>query len=192
MSYTKKAKISLLHSVCVADYRIILGKIEVESEPDLFFCTARDLVAVDEPPSDFTLKNSRKEIVDAYTALVAQNTKQIANFFLDKDAQGIRVARYCKEDCASPEDVDFMYDKVLVLDPDALMSDYETGSDQLVYCVKEPVNEERGDFILLLSGDDTYAYADDIIGVLRDEDVPEWAQESLTRLRERLGQEDEW
>ena len=189
MSYTKKAKFSMLHSVCVADYRIILGKIEVESDHVLYFCAAQDLVAVDEPPSDFTLKNSRKEIEDAYTALVAQNTKQIANFMLDKDAQGIRVARYCKEDCTSPEDVDFMYDKVLVLDPDELMSDFETGSDQLVYCVKEPVNGELGEFILLLSGDDTYAYADNIIGVLRDEDVPEWAQAPLSRLRE---QEVEW
>ena len=189
MSYTNKTKLTMLHSVCVADYQIYLGKIEDKNEPSHYFCFARDLVVDEEPPSDLTLTQSRREIAEAYTELVAEKTSHIARHVLDRDANNIRVPRYTAEDFPSLDDVDCMYDKVLVLNPSQLLSNYETGADQLVFCVEEPVNGGTGEFIQLLTNDPIYTCKDDIIGVLRDEDVPEWAQVPLSRLRER---EDKW
>lgn len=189
MSYTNKTKLTMLHSVCVADYQIYLGKVEAENEPSLYFCAARDLVVDEEPPSDLTLTHSRREIADAYTDLVAEATRHIANHVLDRDANGIRVPRYNAEDFPSLDDADYIYDKVLVMNSSQLLSNYETGADQLAYCVKEPTAGRMGEFIMLLSNVPIEAYEDDIIGVLRDEDVPEWAQTPLARLRE---QEDKW
>ena len=189
MPYTNKTKLTMLHSVCVADYQIYLGKVEAENEPSLFFCAARDLVVDKEPPLNLTLTHSRGEIADAYTDLVAEATRHIANHVLDRDANGIRVPRYNAEDFPSLDDVDYIYDKVLVLNSSQLLSNYETGADQLVFCVEEPVDGGTGEFIQLLTNDPIYTCKDDIIGVLRDEDVPEWAQAPLARLRE---QEDKW
>ena len=143
----------------------------------------------DAPPSDLTLSHSRREIADAYTDLVAEATRHIANHVLDRDANGIRVPRYNAEDFPSLDDVDCMYDKVLVLNPSQLLSNYETGADQLVFCVEEPVNGGTGEFFNDTATTEIYTCKDDIIGVLRDEDVPEWAQAPLSRLRE---QEDKW
>ena len=71
-----------------------------------------------------------------------------------------------------------------------MVTDYDTGADQLAYCVKDPGNGEDGEFVALLSGEQFTADDDEFIGVLEDEDLPKWAKESLTRLRERLGQEE--
>ena len=193
MYYTTKTEITFLHTVNVADHQICLGKIEDERDHSLFFCATWNYVDDEEPPSNLTLSYSSKEIADAYTALVAEKTRHITDHVLKRDEDGVRVALYCEEDVSSLDEVDDVHDKVFVLSPSQLLSDYETGADQLMYCIKEPTNGKRGEFIRLLTNETTDPLKDDIIGVLRAEDVPEWAQVPFASLRIRyMKREVEW
>ena len=190
MPYTNKIKLTVLHCSRVADCRITLGKVEDDDTLPFYFCAARDVVFIYEPPSDLTITRSIDEAAEAYAALVAKKARHIADHVLDRDANGIRVSPYKEEDCVSMEFVNSMYDKVFVLDPYSVVTDYDTGADQLAYCVKDPGNGEDGEFVALLSGEQFTADDDEFIGVLEDEDLPKWAKESLARLRERLGLEE--
>ena len=193
MYYTTKTEITFLHTVNVADHQICLGKIEDERDHSLFFCATWNYVDDEEPPSILTLSYSSKEIADAYTALVAEKTRHITDHVLKRDEDGVRVALYCEEDVSSLDEVDDVHDKVFVLSPSQLLSDYETGADQLMYCIKEPTNGKRGEFIRLLTNETTDPLKDDIIGVLRAEDVPEWAQVPFASLRiQYMKREVEW
>ena len=193
MYYTTKTEITILHTVNVADHQICLGKIEDERDHSLFFCETWNYVDDEEPPSILSLSYSSKEIADAYTALVAEKTRHITDHVLKRDEDGVRVALYCEEDVSSLDKVDDVHDKVFVLSPSQLLSDYETGADQLMYCIKEPTNGKRGEFIRLLTNETTDPLKDDIIGVLRAEDVPEWAQVPFASLRiQYMKREVEW
>lgn len=183
---------TILFSGRVADSRVVLGKVFVDHGETLYYCAARDLNFADTPPSALTITHSKQTAIDAYTALVAEKAHRMADHVLSRDAKGIRVPYYEEEDCTSVDEVEYMYDHVLVLGSHNLESDFETGANQLVYCVDEPVNDGMGVFVSLLTADLINAYEDDFIGVLKDEDLPEWSRAPLSRLRERMGQEVEW
>lgn len=186
MSNVKKTNLIMLASVRVADYRIVLGKFDYYGIP-AYYCAARDLLVADAAPTDVTVTQDVIEIINAYAALIASKAEKLAYHVFSREAHGIRVPRYKEEDCTPLEEMDSLFGNVLVLDPMHLESDFETGADQLVYCLDEPVNDGTGMFISLLSGNLISAYEDEIIGGIKDEDLPEWARDPLSRLRERMG-----
>lgn len=88
--------------------------------------------------------------------------------------------------CVSEKDGQIDYEgKVVVISPHIFKDEYKNPDDQLFYVTggfgARPNSRGRKVFgHFLKDGEETHYYREDILGVLKDEHLPEWAQEKLT------------
>lgn len=93
-----------------------------------------------------------------------------------------------RQHCVSEDDGQIDYEgKVVVIDPCILKDEYKTPDDQLFYVSggfgAHPSARGRkvfGEF--LKDGEKTHYYREDILGVLKDEYIPEWAQDKADEI----------
>lgn len=111
----------------------------------------------------------------------------LTNLFLDQARREWQsLGLFDRSHCISEKDGEIDYkDKVVVLNPNMLKDEYKTPDDQLFWAKGgfgcSPNSRGRkvfGEF--LKDGADTHFYREDIIGVLKDEHLPEWAKEKLS------------
>ena len=95
---------------------------------------------------------------------------------------------FTKDQCEGPGDVSEYTGKIVAIDPEALSDHYKTREDQLFY-VEGSADGEPSDGGLkiygrfLNDGVGTYFYEKDLLGVLKREEVPAWAEERLDQIR---------
>lgn len=94
-----------------------------------------------------------------------------------------------KTQCVSEADGQIDYEgKVVIINPNILKDEYKTPDDQLFYATGgfgvHPNSRGRKVFgFFLKDEEETHYYREDILGVLKDEYLPEWAQEKIAELQ---------
>ena len=93
------------------------------------------------------------------------------------------------DDCMPARDSDLLIARVVVIDPEVLRPEYRRSSHQLQYCTggfgAQPNARGTSCFCKrLIDGRDARYCRSDIIGVVPEENLPEWARVRLEEIRE--------
>lgn len=120
----------------------------------------------------------------------------ILNGFIDEARdEWNKLSLYDNSHCKNSDEVDNYVGKVLVLSPNALNDEYKTPEDQLFYatggfgCYPDKIGTKV--FGFFLKDDEHCNWArSEFIGVIKDENMPDWAREKV-EIFEQSQSEDE-
>ena len=134
--------------------------------------------------------NARMDFcINAHPGLVDIFTNQVCRVWQDL---GLFDLSHCESE--SEGELDYT-NKVLVINPFCLKDEYKTPDDQLFLAIcgfgcspNSRGSKVYGEF--LSDGEKTYYHRSDIIGILKDEYLPEWASEKLSETNEDTESEE--
>lgn len=179
----------LITSIWIGEYEIgICENPKAEKKDERFLCGYIENNGVWEYIKDNMVGESYADIVTCYGERIAEKAEEFqkeAEKTLKEVGDNSPIA---KEDCIPITHEDDINGKVIVLKPEVLRPEYQRATSQLLLCRggfgAQPRSRGRSCFCTrLYDNHRTQCTRSEVLGVMPENKLPEWAKEGLNRFR---------
>jgi hypothetical protein len=177
------------HSIHIGDKEVLFGVDDSNTEYPYMVCysTLNNPFSIDQY-SDGTGSADYLEMMGEFLSRV---TAQIEAVKAEQEAITFPLEPFTAEQCTPNDYQEGIEGKVVALRPERLRPEYRTASNQLVLVTggfgASANSRGRAVFTInLYSGEEARWNREDILGVVKPSNIPEWAKERLIKIKERL------
>ena len=180
---------NVLTSIKIGDHEIALCENEKASKDEVYLCEYIENNGIYERLTDCMVSDSYADIAVVFGERITEKAKEV-QYLLDDISKEIGDdIELKKDDCLPVSFEDCIKDHVVVLRGDSLRPEYRRISSQLLLCTGGfgAQGNARGRTCFatsLYDGEKTLCLRGDILGILPEDKLPDWAKAKLNEIRQ--------
>ena len=182
----------IIHSISISEYEIVVGESKTVPKDERYMCAYIENTGIFEIGKDCLVGESYPDLMTVFGERIAEKAEE-AQKQLEKELELIGNGEpLTLADCAPVSKDTPLEGKIVVINPEVLRHEYQLPSHQLHICTggfgAHPNARGRTVFCTsLLDGSKTDWWRNDIIGIMPEDKLPEWAKAGLGRYIKELG-----
>ena len=174
----------IIHSVYIGDREIVVGEDLANTEGNKFMCAYCRPALIYAVYDDVMGSDDYAEIIQLFGERVAEQAAKTREMFNDLRLEGQDVSPLTIKDCTPITGDDDLHNKVIVIKPDKLRREYQKANYQLKLCTggfgASPKSRGNACFCVdLFSGEKSRFERYEVMGTLKEEQLPKWARDGL-------------
>ena len=186
--YIRKAgDYTIIQSIHIGDKEVVVGEnIDVPSSRYLVAnCSSNELMDM---YSDCLVSDCYAEIMQVFGERIADQSAKAREHYLECKAVEPNLLPLTKDDCTSFTHGSNLEGKIVVIKPDVLRREYQMPTHQIKLCTggfgSHPNSRGTACFCTdLYSGESSRFERYDILGIMPEEKLPDWAKKGLADIR---------
>lgn len=180
----------IIHSVYIGDREIVVGEDLSNTEGNKFVCAYCRPDLIYAVYSEVMGSDDYAEIIQLFGERVAEQAIKTREMFNDLRLEGQDVSPLTIKDCTPISGDDDLHDKVIVIKPEKLRREYQRANYQLKLCTggfgASPNSRGNACFCVdLFSGKPSRFERYEVMGTLKEEQLPKWAKDGLEAYRHK-------
>jgi len=180
----------IIHSVYIGDREIVVGEDLSNTEGNKFMCAYCRPDLIYAVYNEVMGSDDYAEIIQIFGERVAEQAAKTREMFNDLRLEGQDVSPLTIKDCTPISGDDDLHDKVIVIKPEKLRREYQRANYQLKLCTGGfgASSNSRGNACFcvdLFSGKSSRFERYEIMGTLKEEQLPKWAKDGLEAYRKK-------
>ena len=180
----------IIHSVYIGDREIVVGEDLSNTEGNKFVCAYCRPDLIYAVYNEVMGSDDYAEIIQLFGERVAEQAVKTREMFNDLRLEGQDVSPLTIKDCTPISGDDDLHDKVIVIKPEKLRREYQCANYQLKLCTggfgASPNSRGNACFCVdLFSGKSSRFERYEIMGTLKEEQLPKWAKDGLEAYRKK-------
>lgn len=180
----------IIHSVYIGDREIVVGEDLSNTEGNKFICAYCRPDLIYAVYNEVMGSDDYAEIIQLFGERVAEQAAKTREMFNDLRLEGQDVSPLTIKDCTPISGDDDLHDKVIVIKPEKLRREYQRANYQLKLCTggfgASPNSRGNACFCVdLFSGKSSRFERYEVMGTLKEEQLPKWAKDGLEAYRKK-------
>ena len=180
----------IIHSVYIGDREIVVGEDLSNTEGNKFVCAYCRPDLIYAVYNEVMGSDDYAEIIQLFGERVAEQAVKTREMFNDLRLEGQDVSPLTIKDCTPISGDDDLHDKVIVIKPEKLRREYQRANYQLKLCTggfgASPNSRGNVCFCVdLFSGEKSRFERYEVMGTLKEEQLPKWAKDGLDKYKEK-------
>ena len=180
----------IIHSVYIGDREIVVGEDLSNTEGNKFVCAYCRPDLIYAVYNEVMGSDDYAEIIQLFGERVAEQAVKTREMFNDLRLEGQDVSPLTIKDCTPISGDDDLHDKVIVIKPEKLRREYQRANYQLKLCTggfgASPNSRGNACFCVdLFSGKSSRFERYEVMGTLKEEQLPKWAKDGLEAYRKK-------
>ena len=180
----------IIHSVYIGDREIVVGEDLSNTEGNKFVCAYCRPDLIYAVYNEVMGSDDYAEIIQLFGERVAEQAVKTREMFNDLRLEGQDVSPLTIKDCTPISGDDDLHDKVIVIKPKKLRREYQRANYQLKLCTggfgASPNSRGNACFCVdLFSGKSSRFERYEVMGTLKEEQLPKWAKDGLEAYRKK-------
>lgn len=180
----------IIHSVYIGDREIVVGEDLANAEGNKFMCAYCRPDLIYAVYDEVMGSDDYAEIIQLFGERVAEQAAKTREMFNDLRLEGQDVSPLTIKDCTPISGDDDLHDKVIVIKPEKLRREYQRANYQLKLCTggfgASPNSRGNACFCVdLFSGKSSRFERYEVMGTLKEEQLPKWAKDGLEAYRKK-------
>lgn len=180
----------IIHAMHIGDQEIVVGENTVATAGQMYMCAFCEQNEIFARYDEGLCSDDYAEIIGIYGQRIAEQAEKTRIELKGPKIQGIVNAPITANDCTPISSDDDLNGKVVVIRPEILRREYRRATNQVMLCDggfgASPNSRGSACYCVnLYTGKTSRFERRDILGVLKDEQIPKWAQHGLQIQRER-------
>ena len=180
----------IIHSVYIGDREIVVGEDLSNTEGNKFVCAYCRPDLIYAVYNEVMGSDDYAEIIQLFGERVAEQAAKTREMFNDLRLEGQDVSPLTIKDCTPISGDDDLHDKVIVINPEKLRREYQRANYQIKLCTGGfgASANSRGNACFcvdLFSGKSSRFERYEVMGTLKEEQLPKWAKDGLGAYRKK-------
>lgn len=180
----------IIHSVYIGDREIVVGEDLSNTEGNKFMCAYCRPALIYSVYNEVIGSDDYAEIIQLFGERVAEQSAKTREMFNDLRLEGQDVSPLTVKDCTPITGDDDLHDKVIVIKPEKLRREFQRANYQLKLCTggfgASPKSRGNACFCVdLFSGEKSRFERYEVMGTLKEEQLPKWAKDGLEAYQQR-------
>lgn len=180
----------IIHAMHIGDQEIVVGENTVATAGQMYMCAFCEQNEIFARYDEGLCSDDYAEIIGIYGQRIAEQAEKTRIELKGPKIQGIVNAPITANGCTPISSDDDLNGKVVVIRPEILRREYRRATNQVMLCDggfgASPNSRGSACYCVnLYTGKTSRFERRDILGVLKDEQIPKWAQHGLQIQRER-------
>lgn len=180
----------IIHSVYIGDREIVVGEDLSNTEGNKFVCAYCRPDLIYAVYNEVMGSDDYAEIIQLFGERVAEQAAKTREMFNDLRLKGQDVSPLTIKDCTPISSDNDLHDKVIVIKPEKLRREYQRANYQLKLCTggfgASPNSRGNACFCVdLFSGKSSRFERYEVMGTLKEEQLPKWAKDGLEAYRKK-------
>ena len=180
----------IIHSVYIGDREIVVGEDLSNTEGSKFMCAYCRPEFIFAVYDNIMGSDDYAEIIQLFGERVAEQAAKTREVLNDLRLEGQDVSPLTIKDCTPISGDDDLHDRVVVIKPDALRREYQRANYQIKLCTGGfgASANSRGNACFcvdLFSGKSSRFERYEVMGTLKEEQLPKWAKDGLEAHRKK-------
>lgn len=178
----------ITHSVHIGDQEIVMGESCNAGTKMPFMtaiCESNGIIA---SYNDVAISDDFTEAVEDFGNRLAKQAGKTRAVLNAPMQQGVDISAITSKDCDAVSSDDDLNGKTIVINPDVLRPEYRKSTHQLQLCTggNGAFPKMRGSAVYckcLYDGRSSRFERQDVLGMVKEDSLPEWAQEALAKIQ---------
>ncbi len=180
----------IIHAMHIGDQEIVVGENTVATAGQMYMCAFCEQNEIFARYDEGLCSDDYAEIIGIYGQRIAEQAEKTRIELKGPKIQGIVNAPITANGCTPISSDDDLNGKVVVIRPEILRREYRRATNQVMLCDggfgASPNSRGSACYCVnLYTGKTSRFERRDILGVLKDDQIPKWAQHGLHIQRER-------
>ena len=180
----------IIHSVYIGDREIVVGEDLSNTEGNKFMCAYCRPDLIYAVYNEVMGSDDYAEIIQLFGERVAEQAAKTRQVLNDLRLDGQDVSPLTIKDCTPISGDDDLHDKVIVINPEKLRREYQRANYQIKLCTGGfgASANSRGNACFcvdLFSGKSSRFERYEVMGTLKEEQLPKWAKDGLEAYRKK-------
>ena len=186
----KAGDYEIIHAMHIGDQEIVVGENPAAAVGQIYMCAFCEQNEIFARYDEILCSDDYAEIIGIYGQRVAEQAEKTRIELKGPKIQGIANAPITAASCTPISSDDDLNGKVIVIRPDILRREYRRATNQVALCDggfgASPNSRGTACYCVNLYTGKTARYERrDILGILKDDQIPKWAQHGLEIQHER-------
>ena len=180
----------IIHSVYIGDREIVVGEDLANTDGNKFMCAYCCPALIYAVYDDVMGSDDYAEIIQLFGERVAEQAAKTREILNDLRLEGQDVSPLTVKDCTPITCEDDLHNKVIVIKPEKLRREFQRANYQLKLCTggfgASPQSRGNACFCVdLFSGEKSRFERYEVMGTLKEEQLPKWAKDGLEAYQQR-------
>lgn len=180
----------IIHSVYIGDREIVVGEDLSNTEGSKFMCAYCRPEFIFAVYDNIMGSDDYAEIIQLFGERVAEQAAKTREVLNDLRLEGQDVSPLTIKDCTPISGDDDLHDKVIVINPEKLRREYQRANYQIKLCTGGfgASANSRGNACFcvdLFSGKSSRFERYEVMGTVKEEQLPKWAKDGLEAHRKK-------
>lgn len=189
-SKRKAGDYEIIHALRIGEQEIVVGENQTNTDGQKYmcaFCQQNDFFA---RYDEVLASNDYPEILGIFGQRVAEQAEKTRTALLTPKIQGIPNEPLNASDCTPISSADDLNDQVVVIRQEVLRREYRRATNQIALCTggfgASPNSRGSACYCVnLYTGKTSRFERRDILGVLKDDQMPKWAKHGLLSYQQK-------
>lgn len=180
----------IIHALHVGDAEVVVGENPDAAAGEKYMCAYCEANILFERYEEVCASDDYPEIIGIFGQRVMQQADKTRAELNAPEFLGIENSPVTARDCTLITSEDDLHNKVIVIKPEVLRREYRRATSQIVYCDggfgASP--NSRGSAchcVNLFTGKGTRFERSDVLGILKEEQLPKWAKTGLMKHQQK-------
>ena len=174
----------IIHAMHIGDQEIVVGENPAAAAGQMYMCAFCEQNEIFARYDEVLYSDDYAEIIGIYGQCVTEQAEKTRIELKGPKIQGIDNAPITSNGCTPISSDDDLNGKVVVIRPDFLRREYRSATNQVMFCDggfgASPNSRGSACYCVnLYTGKTSRFERRDILGILKDDQIPKWAQHSL-------------
>lgn len=180
----KAGDYEIIHAMHIGDQEIVVGENPAAAAGQMYMCAFCEQNEIFARYDEILCSDDYAEIIGIFGQRVAEQAEKTSIELKGPKIQGIANAPITAADCTPITSDDDLNGKVVVIRPDVLRREYRRATNQVVLCDggfgASPRSRGSACYCVnLYTGKTSRFERRDILGILKDDQIPKWAHHGL-------------
>lgn len=180
----KAGDYEIIHAMHIGDQEIVVGENSATAAGQMYMCAFCEQNEIFARYDEILCSDDYAEIIGIYGQRVAEQAEKTSIELKGPKIQGISNAPITAAGCTPITSDDDLNGKVVVIRPDVLRREYRRATNQVALCDggfgASPRSRGSACYCVnLYTGKTTRFERRDILGILKADQIPKWAQQGL-------------
>ena len=181
----------VIHAFHIGDKEIVIGENIEADDDERYMCAFCEKNEIMERYSDVIASDDFCEVAKLYADRLSEQAEKTRQATFTPKFQGIDTTPLTETDCTPITADDYIKGKLIVIKQDSLRQEYRMATHQLNICTGGFGSHARSRgsacfCVDLYSGQHSRFEREDVLGIISEEQLPQWAKLGLDRYRDEL------
>ena len=186
----KAGDYEIIHAMHIGDQEIVVGENPAAAAGQMYMCAFCEENEIFARYDEVLCSDDYAEIIGIYGQRVAEQAEKTSIELKGPKIQGIANAPITAAGCTPITSDDDINGKVVVIRPDVLRREYRMATNQVALCDggfgASPNSRGSACYCVnLYTGKTSRFERRDILGILKDDQIPKWAELGLEQFRQK-------
>lgn len=186
----KAGDYEIIHALHIGDREIVVGEKPSSTTDEKYMCAFCEQNAFFARYDEVMVSDDYAEIIGLYGQRIAEQAEKTRLALLDPKLENVPNAPLGVADCIPLSGKDDLNQKIVVIRADVLRREYRRATNQVALCVggfgASPNSRGTACYCVKLYSGETARYErQDILGILKEDRMPEWAKQGLREYQQK-------